>query len=113
MTHDRGWRIRVLLLAVTCIVAARPAMYANAGCRGDCDGSGTVTIDDLVTMVNVALGLATLSACPAGDADGSGTITVDEIIVAVNSALAGCAAPTATPTALPEEPCPQRNPLRN
>ena len=26
------------------------------GCIGDCDGGGTVTVDEIVTMVNIALG---------------------------------------------------------
>jgi hypothetical protein len=42
-----------------------------------------VTIDDLVTMVDVALG-APATECVAGDADGDEQITVDEILRAVN-----------------------------
>jgi hypothetical protein len=59
-------------------------------CVGDCDGSGDVTVNELITMVNIALGNTALSACPVGDADGSGEITVNEIIAAVNNALTGC-----------------------
>ena len=59
-------------------------------CVGDCNHSGEVTVGELVTMVNIALGSAALSACPAGDADGSGTIEINEIIAAVNNALDGC-----------------------
>jgi hypothetical protein len=59
-------------------------------CVGDCDGSGEVTVNELITMVNIALGTAPLSACPVGDADGSGDITVNEIIKAVGVALNGC-----------------------
>ena len=59
-------------------------------CTGDCDGSGDVTVNELITMVNIALGNAALSACTAGDADGSGDITINEIIAAVNNALNGC-----------------------
>jgi hypothetical protein len=58
-------------------------------CVGDCDGSGDVTIDELITMVNSALGSAQ-SACPDGDADGNGTIEITEIIAAVNNTLNGC-----------------------
>jgi len=46
-----------------------------------------VTIDELVQMVNIALGFADLERCQAGDADGNGEITIDEIIRAVNVAL--------------------------
>jgi len=41
-------------------------------------------------MVNIALGAAPLSSCPAIDVKGGGQITVDEIVAAVNSALNGC-----------------------
>ncbi len=63
---------------------------APPACVGDCDGSGEVTVDELVTMVNIALGITPLPTCSAGDADGSGNITVNEIIVAVNNALTAC-----------------------
>jgi CSLREA domain-containing protein len=61
-------------------------------CVGDCDASGEVPVNELITMVNIALGNAPLSACTAGDADGSGDITINEIIAAVNNALDGCVA---------------------
>jgi hypothetical protein len=57
---------------------------------GDCDGSGDVTVNEIISMVNIALGNAPLSACTAGDADGSGDITINEIIAAVKKALSGC-----------------------
>ena len=60
------------------------------GCVGDCDGSGQVTVNELIIMVNIALGNLPLSACTVGDVDDSGTITVNEIIVAVNNALTSC-----------------------
>jgi hypothetical protein len=62
----------------------------DSTCVGSCSGEGEVTVSDLVKMVNIALGTAPLSSCPAGDARGSGKITVDEIVAAVNSALNGC-----------------------
>jgi hypothetical protein len=61
-----------------------------APCVGDCDGSGDVTVDDLIIMVNIALGSSPLAACPIGDADGSGGIAVNEIIQAVGFALTSC-----------------------
>ena len=63
-----------------------------AACPGDCNGDGMVTVNELVTMVNISLGTDPLSACSAGDLDGDGEITVDELIRAVNAAVAGCAA---------------------
>jgi cysteine-rich repeat protein len=73
-----------------------------ARCTGDCDGSGAVTVDEVLTGVNIALGNAPLDTCSAFDANGDHAVTVDEILAAVNNALNGCpivATPTATPTA--------------
>ncbi|GIW44305.1 MAG: hypothetical protein KatS3mg077_1587 [Candidatus Binatia bacterium] len=59
-------------------------------CVGDCDGDGAVTIDNILSLVNIALGQAAVTTCPSGDANGDGMITVNEIVLAVNAALAGC-----------------------
>ena len=59
-------------------------------CTGDCDTGGDVTVNELITLVNIALGNAARSTCPIGDADGSGDITVNEIIKAVGYALGTC-----------------------
>jgi hypothetical protein len=59
-------------------------------CTGDCDGSGDVTVNEIIAMVNIALGSAEVSTCAVGDADGSGDITVNEIVKAVGLALANC-----------------------
>lgn len=61
-------------------------------CVGDCDGSSEVTVDELVTGVNIALGSLPLSACRSFDTDTDGAVTVDELVRAVNDALAGCVA---------------------
>lgn len=59
-------------------------------CVGDCNSSGQVTVDEILTMMNIALGGASVSACTPGDANGNGQITVDEILTAVHNALNGC-----------------------
>ncbi|MFI5365847.1 MAG: FG-GAP repeat domain-containing protein [Candidatus Binatia bacterium] len=59
-------------------------------CTGDCNGNHAVTVDEILTMVNIALGNAPLAACSAGDANQDMTITIDEILAAVNNALTGC-----------------------
>lgn len=64
----------------------------GAACVGDCDGDGFVTVDEIVRMVNIALGQQPLSVCPAADGNGDGQVTVDEIVRAVNNALNGCGA---------------------
>lgn len=75
----------------TPLVGATPTPTGGAAvCIGDCNGTAEVTVDELITMVNIALGNADVSVCPPGDANGSGGITVDEIVGAVNRALNGC-----------------------
>ncbi|MGD0947538.1 MAG: hypothetical protein ABSA52_08915 [Candidatus Binatia bacterium] len=69
---------------------ADPACQAPPVCVGNCHASGTVTVDDIITMVNIALGSADISACSAGDANSDHQITLDEILKAVNNALNGC-----------------------
>jgi len=56
-------------------------------CVGDCDGNGNVSIDELIKMVNIALGGTPPSACPKGiEKD---PVTIDELISGVNHALGG------------------------
>ncbi|MGH7788444.1 MAG: hypothetical protein ACRERC_16360 [Candidatus Binatia bacterium] len=62
------------------------------GCVGDCNGSGTVTVNELIVGVNISLGNQPVSACPAFDPNHSGTVTVTELIQAVNNSLNGCPA---------------------
>jgi hypothetical protein len=59
-------------------------------CIGDCNHNNQVTVDEILTMVNIALGNTPVAACEAGDTNHDGQITVDEILAAVNNALNGC-----------------------
>jgi hypothetical protein len=73
-----------------------PTPPGEKPCVGDCNGDGQVTIDDLIRMVNIALGLTPIcpndvnGGCLAGDANCDCEITVDEIIRAVQNSLQGC-----------------------
>jgi hypothetical protein len=60
-------------------------------CVGDCGAVGTVEVSNLVTGVNIDLGLADLSTCPAFDRDGDGNVRINELLQGVQSALNGCA----------------------
>lgn len=75
-----------LLLGVFLLGAGR----APAQCVGDCSADNEVTVDEIIVMVNIALGTAEISACTAGDSGGDGEITVDEIVAAVNNSLNNC-----------------------
>lgn len=73
---------------------------ALAACDGDCDGDGRIVIDEVVTLVNVALALLPPTACAARDAEVP--VTIDELVRAVLHGLEGC--PTASPSPSPATP---------
>lgn len=66
------------------------ATATPVACVGDCNRNGAVTVDELLTGVNIAIGTLPLDHCALFDADGNGTVTVDELLRAVNNALNGC-----------------------
>ena len=86
----RSARSAVCAIAMLVGGLSIPTGAARAQCVGDCNGSLDVTVDEIITMVNIALGTQPISKCEAGDSDQSGDITVDEIVAAVNHALNGC-----------------------
>jgi hypothetical protein len=59
-------------------------------CVGDCNNDGRVTVDEILTFVNIALGTAEPSACVDGIPSGS-QVDIALILQAVNHALNGCA----------------------
>ncbi len=59
-------------------------------CAGDCNGRGTVTNDELLTLVDVASGQTELGACQAGDTNMDGQISITELVTAVKKATTGC-----------------------
>jgi len=58
-------------------------------CVGDCDGNGTVAINELITGVNIALGTTPASACVAFQ-NASGLVDIAQLIKGVNNALGMC-----------------------
>lgn len=81
------WIVALLVAFQTNI---SPGWAQTSACSGDCNADGEVTVDELITMVDIVLDSAPLSACPAGDANGDNQITVDEVLSAVNADLNGC-----------------------
>jgi hypothetical protein len=61
-----------------------------SACVGDCKGGGQVTVDELLTMVDIALHASSASECTLGDTNHDNHVTIDEILTAVNVALNGC-----------------------
>jgi cysteine-rich repeat protein len=76
-------------IVVVMLALAGPA---RAQCLGDCNGSGDVVVNELITGVNIALGTAQLTACPSFDKTGDGQVAVSELVTAVINALTGCPA---------------------
>ncbi len=77
----------------TTTATVTPTSGPAGPCIGDCTGNGEVTIDELIKMVNIALGSFPLcgpTGCLAGDATCDCEITVDDIVSAVNNSLNGC-----------------------
>jgi hypothetical protein len=60
-------------------------------CVGDCDGNGSVSVGELVTGVNIALGSQSVDRCRAFDSSGNQRVEISELVAAVNRALGGCA----------------------
>jgi len=89
--------LRVMVL----VALIGPATSLAQGCLGDCNDNGRVAVNELIVGVNIALGNALLSTCPAFDA-GGGTVPITSLITAVRNALNGCGAPTPTVTSEPE-----------
>lgn len=78
------WIAVLALLAVT--MAGRAP---GQTCAGDCNGSESVSIDELVRGVSLALGLRG-EVCAAMDVDADGGVEINELVAAVASALNGC-----------------------
>ena len=62
---------------------------STSTCVGDCNGDGTVTVDEILTMVNIALGNADATACP-GSVPSGDEVNISLVLQAVNNALNGC-----------------------
>lgn len=70
-----------------------------------------MTVDEIITMINIALGTVSIGDCTRGDANDDDQITVDEILTGVSNALTGCTATDMTPTPSPTEAAPTATPM--
>jgi len=80
-------RCGLLLIA---LLSVFPSTGALAQCAGDCDESGGVAVNELVSGVRIALERAPLNNCASFDINGNGRVAVNELIAAVGNALNGC-----------------------
>lgn len=98
-------RMRRIILAAGMVMAL--ASPGHATCAGDCSGNGEVTVEELLSGVEIALGYGSVGQCGALDVGDYGRISIDELIGAVNGHLTQCSgvpAGTSTPTATPSRP---------
>jgi photosystem II stability/assembly factor-like uncharacterized protein len=63
-------------------------------CQGDCRRDGTVTVDEVMLGIRIALGEMGIETCVALDFDESGSVEVNELVTALSNVLAGCGATT-------------------
>jgi len=66
-------------------------------CMGDCNSSGEVRIEELLTLVSISLGAMLPPQCPFGGPSG-GAVDIASLVEAVNNLLSGCDLPTPTAT---------------
>ena len=76
------------------VVAAACASLAErvSACTGDCNGDGSVTIDEVVRGVSSGLQIQMVESCPRFDPDRNRRVTIGELIQGVGAALTGCVA---------------------
>ncbi len=84
----RSW-LRSILAAVFLTGPLASATFAQS-CPADCDGDGRVAVHELILAINVALGAAEQTHCPAADADRNGATSIDELVDGVARSLSGC-----------------------
>ncbi len=56
-------------------------------CFGDCNGDGRVSVDEILVLANVALGMGNAASCASAPAAG---MSITQLQAAVNHALNGC-----------------------
>ena len=81
--------VQVAKAAHGSIGADEPDASVPQACTGDCSGNGAVTVDELITLVSIALGNAQPEACSQAVWTGA-AVDIAFIIQAVNSAADGC-----------------------
>jgi len=77
----------------TATATASPTASATAtelACVGDCNGDGSVAINELIVGVNIALGNAPVDDCASFDGNDNGSVAINELIAAVNAAQTRC-----------------------
>jgi hypothetical protein len=101
-----NWLNRLCTVSAFALAGLVAAPVAGQRCIGDCNSSGSVTVDELLVGLNIALGSDRIDECAAFEDTVDGEVTVDELVEGVRNALQGCVRPTATPTVRTATPTP-------
>lgn len=82
----------VLVLLVITMAMSGTVAYAAPCCDGDCDSDGVVTVNEIITLIDLALGTQTqLSACPnICPCFGDLCTDLSIIVQAIDNALTAC-----------------------
>ncbi|HSQ00218.1 MAG TPA: hypothetical protein VL049_23600 [Candidatus Dormibacteraeota bacterium] len=83
--HDVG-------LAAPALADVGWQLAGTSVCAGDCDVGGSVSIDELIIAVRIALGDSGGALCAAVDTNSDGIVSIDELVASVGRALDGCPA---------------------
>lgn len=63
----------------------------GGGCCGDCSHDVSVSVDEVIYIINIVLGR--VPPCDRSDPDENGLVLVNDAVTALRSALGGCASP--------------------
>lgn len=99
MIRRRTTGLLLLCAVVGCTILTTARSHAQPVacqpvCAGDCDADASVSVNELVRGVSIALGRVPTDDCAALDVDAGGTVSVDELVGAVDHLLHGCGAIT-------------------
>ena len=83
--HDVG-------LAAPALADVGWQLVGTSVCAGDCDAGGSVSIEELMVAVRIALGDSGGALCAAVDTNSDGIVSIDELVASVGRALDGCPA---------------------
>ncbi|MFI5394462.1 MAG: pre-peptidase C-terminal domain-containing protein [Candidatus Binatia bacterium] len=105
---------RTLIAAsvVVCVVLQAPRGSQGQTCRGDIDGDGRITANDLAVLIAIISGEPEAPTLKArADVNGDGAVSAGDIPVLIQLQGEGCSAQTATPSARPtSSPTPTTSP---
>lgn len=102
--------VRLVVRIVAALVLSSSIVDAQQ-CVGDCDANGSVTVNELIRCVRIALGQDAVDSCMECDRNGDGSVRIPELVTAVSHALCACETcptpvPTRTPSFTPTSPLP-------